>query len=248
MEEHTLDAPLEVPPTLPSGPRLCQSLTRECPQADLKRLEGASSPRSRLKKDRACERKRTVRRAASVHFGTVDVLEISKLSYEDVVGDIRDRDNPNYGTTNPGNPKPSSPHPNSFFPPDPPFAAAQAMGRTFRLQSFWQKHWIEVSFQAFVDLIGGSRRPSGEGERPTCYQAASGCSKYQEWDRDFDPRLAFEHLEHDSPFLLAAGCSTDSWDDDSSSEGGLSMCVTYAITIDFAPYSHVSPPHSLRNY
>ena len=89
------------------------------------------------------------------------------------------------------------------------------MGRTHRLQSFWQKHWLEVAFEAFVDLIGGSRRPSVEGERPSL--AAPVSSKYQEWDPVFDAQLSWDQLADGAPcWVKARADSTDSW---SSEEG-----------------------------
>lgn len=87
------------------------------------------------------------------------------------------------------------------------------MGRTYRLQSFWERHWLEMTFEVWVDLIGGSRRPSAEGPRPPHCTAGS---KYQEWDPGFDTHLAWDELEDDSSFLRVnvRAESTDSWSSD----------------------------------
>ena len=69
-------------------------------QADLQRVEISSSPRSRQqsrKQQRGRERKRTVRKRNAVHFGEIVCCEVAKLGYVDIVGDIRDQENPNYG-------------------------------------------------------------------------------------------------------------------------------------------------------
>ena len=53
------------------------------------------------------------------------------------------------------------------------------MGRTYRLQGFWQNHLRDTAFQAFVDLIGGERTPGrNSNAEETGRPAALDCSRH----------------------------------------------------------------------